>query len=506
MSQLKFVRSKSTIRSNPLGKLQSKLKLVQKPGKLHVSVGRSRQSSQTNEDLLISNPKHQMDLQVLQLHQINENTIPLQTSDICQSIILPLSHDARLINNSRKFSNSTQYNGNWANIYNQQHYQTQTTCCSPKLSENENIFKFDVLQFKSNKLNSTDQKSISISDTNLNSKFNFNQFSIKQTIKQNKSINQVSNLQVEQLKQQTNINTKIKQNQMSIDQQIQQKSEQLNLDQNKTFNLVNTKPIIELNENQLNEFSTKQSQRQIPKSFSEIMTERSIVLNVPKEQKDIQIQTSFSQNNKYEPSQSVHLFSKSTTNASVQTKSKNKNLGLFQYQLSYLSPKINRNFQESDLISLDDYQQQFIYGTQQEYKNKMKQINNIDQNQQLIQSILRQQSNIDLDSIEDSKYFNLQAEPKEINMNIIDKKFNNNNKRSISKVVIQNNCSSISKNKIDKGCSLQSSKSYKEHLNILTNQQNSQDQNQPFIVLDKKQRYPLRNQSNIKKSKYTTKK
>ncbi|CAD8111658.1 unnamed protein product [Paramecium primaurelia] len=496
MSQLKFVRSKSTIRSTPLGKLQSKLKLVQKPGKLHVSVGRSRQSSQTNEDLLISNPKHQMDLQVLQLHQINENTIPLQTSDIWQSIILPLSHDARLINNSRKFSNSTQYNGNWANIYNQQHYQTQTTCCSPKLNENENINKFDVLQFKLNKLNSTDQKSISISQTNLNSKFNFNQFSIKQ----NKSINQVSNLQVEQQKQQTNINTQIKQNQMSIDQQIQQKSEQFNLDSNKNCNLINTKPIIELNE-----FSTKQSQRQIPKSFSEIMTERSIVLNVPKEQKDIEIQTSFSQNNKSEPPQTMHLFSKSTTNASVQTKSKNKNLGLFQYQLSYLSPKINRNFQESDLISLDDYQQQFMYGTQQEYKIKMKQINNIDQNQQLIQSILRQQSNIDLDSIEDSKYFNLQAEPKEININIIDKKYNNNN-RSISKVVIQNNCQSIQKNKIDKGCSLQSSKSYKEHLNILTNYQNSQDQNQLFIVQDKKQRYPLRNQSNIKKSKQTTKK
>ncbi|CAD8210196.1 unnamed protein product [Paramecium octaurelia] len=495
MSQLKFVRSKSTNRSNPLGKIQQKLKQVQKPGKLHVSVGRSRQSSQTREDLLISNPKLKTDQQVSQLRQINGNVVSLQTSDTWQ-LKPPLSHDPGQINNSRKFSNSSQYNGNWGNIYSKQHYYTQTTCCTPKLSESENTFKFDTLQIKTNKLNSADPKTITVSDTNTNSKFNFNQFALKQS----RIINQDCNLEEElfRIQSSVDINTKMKQNQVSNHEQIKQnieKIEQIILDRYPAFtkkNLVNTKPIVEQNENedlQAMKFSTKSTQRQIPKSFSEILTERSIVLNVPKEYKEIEIQTSFSQNQKSEPTQQgniKHVECKTSTNASVQTKTKNRNLGLFQYQLSFFSPKINRNFVESDLISLDDYQQQIIYGTQQENKTINQQLRDIDLNQYLRSQIMSQKSNnltMNFDSIEDSQHFNLQAEPKEINANLIDNKFSNN--RSVSQGVFQNSCSSISKSKIEKEGLFQSSKCYKDHLNLLTNQTSQ----------EKKQRYPLRNQN-----------
>ncbi|CAK64925.1 unnamed protein product (macronuclear) [Paramecium tetraurelia] len=491
MSQLKFVRSKSTNRSNPLGKIQQKLKQVQKPGKLHVSVGRSRQSSQTREDLLISNPKLKTDQQVSQHHHINRNGVSLQASDAWQ-LKPPLSHDAGQINNSRKFSNSSQYNGNLGNIYSKQHYYTQTTCCTPKLSESENIFKFDTLQIKTNKLNSTDQKTMIVSDTNPNSTFNFNQFAPKQS----RIINQDCNLEEELFRVQSSvdINTKIKQNQVSNHEQIKlniEKIDQIILDRYPAFtkkNLVNTKPIIEQNENedlQAMKFSTKSSQRQIPKSFSEILTERSIVLNLPKEYKETDIQTSFSQYQESEPKQQGHarqVECKSTTNASVQTKTKNRNLGLFQYQLSFFSPKVNRNFVESDLISLDDYQQQIIYGNQQENKTINQQLRDIDLNQYLRSQILSQKNNnltMNLDSIEDPQHFNLQAEPKEINTNLVDNKFNNN--RSVS--LGQNSCSSISKSKIEKEGLFQSSKCYKDHLSLLTNQTSQ----------EKKQRYPLRN-------------
>lgn len=43
MNQLKFIRSKSTAKHSPHGK--QLLKKVSKPGKLNVSVGKSRQSS-----------------------------------------------------------------------------------------------------------------------------------------------------------------------------------------------------------------------------------------------------------------------------------------------------------------------------------------------------------------------------------------------------------------------------------------------------------------------------
>lgn len=43
MNQLKFVRSKSTVRHSPLK--NQLLKKVSKPGKLNVSVGKSRQTS-----------------------------------------------------------------------------------------------------------------------------------------------------------------------------------------------------------------------------------------------------------------------------------------------------------------------------------------------------------------------------------------------------------------------------------------------------------------------------
>ncbi|CAD8201510.1 unnamed protein product [Paramecium pentaurelia] len=532
MSQLKFVRSKSTTRSNPLGRLKQQLKQIQKPGKLHVSVGRSRQSSQPNEELLISTPKNKMNLKLLQLHQINENTVSVQGSAGWQSL-LPLSHDARIINDSNKLSNSTQYNGNWGNIYNKQHYYTQTNYCSQKLDESSKTDKLDGFQVKSTKLNSSNQQSFSVWDANNTSKFNFNQYALKQS----ELINQQQNLDNDQyrLYNSTHSNNNIKQrNENEMQEQIknQQKNEKfesmiLDIYHTSTNNKQSkTQPIIELNEDE--EFqgmkcSTQSSQKQIPKFYSEILTDRSLILKIPKRFKETEIQTNFTQTHQIDTNKysKLNQSCKSTTNASVQTKSKKKNLGLFQYQLSYLSPKQNKNFLDTDLLSLDDFQSQIIYESQQEDQHKLQNQyqKEIDFNNNKSQ-ILSQKSNLYLtkqlllDPEEDSQPFYLQAEPKEINSNLYDKK--SNNQKSISKEFTHNSCTNISKGKIEKSTSFQSVNCYKDHLKILINQSSQNnckiDQNQPYIVQENKQKYPLRssqNNQNMKKqqrSKQTKKK
>ncbi|CAD8122149.1 unnamed protein product [Paramecium sonneborni] len=526
MSQLKFVRSKSTIKSNPLGRLQQKLKQVQKPGKLHVSVGRSRQSSQNNEEFPISTPKHKLDLKPFKLHQINENTVPLSKSDGWHSL-LPLSHHTKLINDSNKLQNSSQSSLNYENIYNKQHYYTQTNYCSPKLSECTKYHKFDTFQFKSNKLNLSDQQSSSDYFSNTTSKFNSNQFLLKSS----QIINQQWNSDYEQSKLDsiTNFNIHNKcfnENYISSHEQIKISSQNENRESNiqdiystiSKKNQVTTKPIIEQNEDDellAQKCSTAASQRLVPKFYSEILTEKSLILNVPKMFKETEIQTSFTQNQQTDlvESQKSKVTCKSSTNVSVQTKSKTKKLGLYQYHLSYLSPKVNKNFIEADLLSYDDFKSQIICSNQNNIQNKnepYKLREEIDFNNR--SQILGQQNNIYLtkelilDPQDDTQPFYLQAEPKEINPNLLDKNYNN--KLNISKEFTQNSCTSISKSKIDKCASFQSIKSYKDHLNILLNQTSQtnckNDQNQPYIVQQNKtnttnkQKYPLRHQQSNK--------
>ncbi|CAD8204363.1 unnamed protein product [Paramecium octaurelia] len=523
MSQLKFVRSKSTSRSNPLRRLKQQLKQVQKPGKLYVSVGRSRQSSQPNEELPISTPRNKMDLKLLQLHQINENTVPLQQSVGWQSL-LPLSHDARIINDSNKPPNSTQYNGNWGNSDNKQHYYTQTNYCRSKQSESANTDKLYTYQVQSTKLNSSGQLSNSANDSNTTSKFNFNQIALKQSQKINQQLSSDTKQCRLYSSTHSNTNTKFK-NESDIYEQInhQQKNEKFEsiiLDIYPTsarMKQVKTKPIIEQNEDeelQGMKCSTQSSQKEIPKFYSEILCDRSLFLNVPKRFKDTEIQTNFTQTNNIDMTKSYQLsqICKSTTNASVQTKTKKKNLGLFQYQLSYLSPKVDKNFLETDLLSLDDFQSQIVYESQPEIKNKMKNqhFKEIDFNNKSQVSI--QKGNIYLsnqlllDPEDDSQPFYLQAEPKEINSNLFDKK--SNKQKSISKELPHNSCTNLSKGKIEKSASFQSVNCYKDHLKILINQSSQNnckiDQNQSYLVQDNKtnkQRYPLRTSQNNQSTK-----
>ncbi|CAD8085787.1 unnamed protein product [Paramecium sonneborni] len=567
MNQLKFVRSKSTTRSSPLKRIHQKLRQVQKPGKLNVSVGKSRQSSENKDALQISTPKDKVQkiLHLLSIHQRNNKQSYLQTPERTQSFV-PLSHERKLFNESIKLQDSTHGICSRNNIYQKQILNDQIINMQPKMEISTITEKIDAFQLKLLKINSSDQTTFdqqSPSNT-IYGNTNISQFNYKKDILQSSySINQHQNSDLKQQmlqkhqqqiitknapksqahSRQNSIKNQSKENfyNLASEEQVIKKKdsnndyEEIILDIYPQFlkqcqkDAILKKTIVEQTEEEEHcptKLSTK-SPQQNAQLYSELLTDKSLVIVSPKVVKDMEMQTSFTQP-KQKLQETVEKQSIQTqfdtVNASVQTKSKKKNLGLFQYQFQYLSPQNNNNHQDIDLLSLADFQSEILHRTQSEFdkdfnsgsKNKLQEIKNQkirdfsihpsimdikQQNQQQNDSrsfLLSQKSNLYLskeqllDPQDDNQPYYLQAEPKEINSNFYLKQLKSEN--LFQQNSLQNSVNQ-SKNKVEKGSSFSSTQCYKDHLNILLSQSQQQgnakaSQNNPYL-----------NQSNSTKNK-----
>ncbi|CAD8077248.1 unnamed protein product [Paramecium primaurelia] len=569
MNQLKFVRSKSTTRSSPLKRIHSKLRQVQKPGKLNVSVGKSRQSSENKEAIHISTPKEKVQklLQQLSIYQRNSKKSYLETPERTQSFI-PLSHERNLFNESIKLQDSN-YRIYKNNMYQKNKQNDQVINLQPKIEESTITEKLDAFQLKQYKRNSSDQTtqdqqspSNTIYANATISQFYYN----KEILKQSYSINQLQSADKKQLYQQkhqqiiqkntpqsqshsrnNSIKNQSKENIISQEQIIKNKNNSKNdydeiiLEIYPQFlkqcqqNAITKKTIVEQTEEE-EHFPTKLSTKspQQVQLYSELQTDKSLVLISPKVVKDMEMQTSFTQPIKIsQDSIEKPIISNQfdTVNASVQTKLKKKNLGLFQYQFSYMSPQNNNNHQDIDLLSLGDFQSEILHRTQseferdyniqskQKYKQEMQKIQDFYVNPQIIQTkqqtnqqndsrsfLLSQKSNLFfskeqlLDPQDDNHPYYLQAEPKEINSNFYLKQVNQDN---LSQDHSKQKRTNISNYKLEKGSSFSSTQCYKDHLNILLSQSQQantkETQHQPYLnqknSIKKKQNYPLRTTS-----------
>ncbi|CAK69526.1 unnamed protein product (macronuclear) [Paramecium tetraurelia] len=333
MNQLKFVRSKSTTRSSPLKRIHQKLRQVQKPGKLNVSVGKSRETSQNKEVIHVSTPKEKVEklLQQLSIYQKNSKKSYLETPERTQSFV-PLSHERNLFNESIKLQDSAYgfYNNN---IYHKNKQNNQVLNLQPKMEESTITEKLDAFQLKQQKRNSSDQTTFdqqSPSNTIYGnatiSQFYYN----KEILKQSYSINQQQNSDQKQQyfykqpqlpqkngpqSQSHSRNNSFKNqskenayNATSQEQLIKKKNESKNdydeiiLEIYPQFlkqcqqNAITKKTIVEQTEEEEHlptKLSTKSPQQ--VQLYSELLTDKSLVLVSPKVVKDMEMQTSFTQ-------------------------------------------------------------------------------------------------------------------------------------------------------------------------------------------------------------------
>ncbi|CAD8085061.1 unnamed protein product [Paramecium sonneborni] len=565
MNQLKFIRSKSTTRSSPLKRIHQKLRQVQKPGKLNVSVGKNRQSSENKEPVHISTPKEKVQkiLQLLSIHQRNIKKSYLETPERTQSFV-PLSHERKLFNESIKLQDSA-YGIYMNNIYHRQTLNDKMINLQPKMEESTITEKLDAFQLKLLKMNSSDQTtfdqlspSATLYGNAAISQFNYK----KEILQQSYQFNQNHNTDLKQKKNQqiliqSNPQSKTHSRKNSIKTQTKENvnnlvsNDQVNKknDSNSNYdeiileiypqflkqcqqNAITKKTIVEQTEEEEHlptKLSTKSPQQQKAQLYSELLTDKSLVIVSPKVVRDMEMQTSFTQPMKKSQEtvgkQQTIQTQFDTVNASVQTKLKKKNLGLFQYQFSYLSPQNNNNRQDIDLLSLEDFQSEILHRTQSEFdkdfhhggKNmlgqevkspKIKDFNFHPQIMQIKQQnqqqndsrsfLLSQKSNLYLskeqllDPQDDNHPYYLQADPKEINSNFYLKQYQPENSSQQNSKQSSVNCS---KNKIEKGSSFSSTQNYKDHLNILINQSQQQGN------VKTSQNYPYLNQSNQQKNK-----
>ncbi|CAD8175297.1 unnamed protein product [Paramecium pentaurelia] len=576
MNQLKFIRSKSTTRPSPLKRIHQKLRQVQKPGKLNVSVGKSRQTSENKETLQMSTPKEKVQriLQLLSNHQKNNQGTYLETPERTQKAF-PLSHERKLFNESMKLQDSA-YGFYTHNIYHQQTQNDQISNQLPQMEESTITEKIDAFQLKFLKMNSQDQitsdqqspPAIVYGNTTI-SQFNQNKEILKQSFQINQQQNkdqkyynsqqhqQFFSKNIPQSQYHSRKNSIKNQQKENLNGQISKESASAtNTDYNEIILEIypqflkqyqqnaNTKKMInEKNEQHCpTKLSTKSPQQ--VKMYSELLTDKSLVLISPKTVKDIEMQTSFTQpiNKSQENVEKQSIQTQfDTVNASVQTKQKKKNLGLFQYQFSYLSPQNNKNRQDIDLLSLGDFQSEILHRTQSDFErdfhsgNKKKQemqiskIKDFNINPQTTQRkqqrqqqndrrsfLMNQKSNVYLsreqllDPQEDNHHhpYYLQAEPKEMNSNFYLQQVKPD---FVSLENSKQSSANISSNKLEKGSSFLSTQCYKDHLNILLSQSQQGNvrasQHDPYLnqssSTKNKQKYSLRTTS---KSNQKTKK